>query len=97
MKINDKCPLCSEEGENINHLFKECRRAREVWRKARDLNWLKEPQVSVVRWLKSLRDYRGVEDEEEQITATSVIWSIWKSRNNKVFRNEDCNANGVLV
>lgn len=98
MQINYECPLCREESENINHLFKECSRAREVWRKAKELKWLKEePQGPIKRWLKNLRAFRELEDEEEQATAATIIWSIWKSRNNKIFRNEEFNANGVLV
>lgn len=98
MQLNQLCPLCEEEGESINHFFKECRRTKNIWKKAKELEWIKEdPHGEIDSWIRNMRKYRGLEDKEEQKLAIAIVWSTWKSRNNKVFRNENFNTNGVLI
>lgn len=73
-------------------------RAKEVWAKAQEMEWVKEePHGVLTEWLKNITMYRGLEDEAEQAQAAMLVWSIWESRNNKVFRDERFNTNSVLV
>lgn len=56
-----------------------------------------EPQGQINEWLKNIKSYKGLEEDAEQTQATSLVWSIWKSRNNKVFKDTRFNINEVLV
>lgn len=55
------------------------------------------PEGSIIQWIQRIRDLKGREEEEEQKMATTIMWSIWKERNNKIFRSEEFNINGVIV
>lgn len=45
---------------------------------------------------KNLRNFGSNSDENEQRIATHLTWSIWKSRNNTVFRDCGFNCNEAL-
>lgn len=79
-------------------MFRDCSRVRDVLRKIRELCWLNEElEGNIVNWLKGLRVCYGLEDEDDQLLVTIILWSIWKVRNNVIFSNERFNINGVFI
>ncbi|MBA0694482.1 hypothetical protein Goari_004766 [Gossypium aridum] len=84
------CPRCGSEEETLIHALKDCARAKAVLihggfdntfvkcRFRRCVDWIKEVARSLDK--KTLSDF------------VTVLWNIWNSRNNKVFRDTEEDA-----
>ena len=83
-----KCMFCPHE-ETIKHLFFECSFARSIWSAIQIASNLYPPKsVANVfgNWLHGIdKKFRTV----IRVGAIAVIWSLWLSRNDKVFNDKD--------
>ena len=99
LHIDPLCPHCHSEIEDAEHLFLGCHAVQHVWRLANDHTWLKiniplDYHHSVQDWLATLRLSTHLFKMDRLV---SLLWSIWKSRNNAVFRKESSNPVITLI
>jgi hypothetical protein len=87
----DKCPLCDQEDETIQHLLTTCVVARQVWftlLHPLELTYLvpSQNERSFADWWRKMM--RRVKKEHKKGVNTLIIlgaWTIWKYRNACVF------------
>ncbi|WVZ83247.1 hypothetical protein U9M48_030415 [Paspalum notatum var. saurae] len=90
LQDDDRCALCDQDQENINHLLLQCVFAREVWFRAlRVLSWeavVPSTSALLMEWW-SVSRRRVHQDHRPTFDAVVllVIWSLWKERNARVF------------
>ncbi|GMP77627.1 hypothetical protein CsSME_00033839 [Camellia sinensis var. sinensis] len=92
------CPSCSGI-EDLNHLFRECYKAKDVWIKLFDKTWFfsltRKPWAD---WLKcNSRNTKHFSGDISWYTIFTVaLWKIWKNRNHVVFENKNTNTQESL-
>ncbi|XP_021863640.1 uncharacterized protein [Spinacia oleracea] len=98
--VDSQCSYCGYEEENSQHIFRTCSVARLVWT-------IYQPQVqiddndpmSAVAWVQKhirlfySKDEVGIRKLEEFV---AMLWSLWVTRNERVFRNKGGHARSVL-
>ena len=99
LQIDPSCPLCNHHSEDLTHLFLRCPAIQEVWNLAKEHNWILStisiaPSDTVPIWLTKLRQTATL-TRFDRIVA--LLWSIWKTRNSTVFRNEIPHAAVTLI
>jgi len=82
-----KCDLCDEADEDMDHLFFQCRWARDYWNAIQ--NWWpsRVGTTSLTRFIQSTKKPKGLK-REKMITyaiVTAAIYQIWRTRNEKIF------------
>lgn len=80
------CPLCDDHPETINHLFLECEKTREVW------NICNLDRVRSVPGNLSLEAMLLSQDSVTLAGIASLLWVLWRARNNVVWRGARWNA-----
>jgi len=96
--IDPICPACLSDIEDSDHLFVGCHVAKETWELAVNNHWLSSQPFSHL--LHSVRE--GLHElhrkHDKDITRVAILlWSLWKSRNALIFRNEVPNPISSLV
>jgi hypothetical protein len=98
----DKCPLCDQEEETVQHLLVSCVFAREVW--ARLLSIVGLQHISPNHDDKIFQEWwrvaegrvpAAVKEGFNSLVALGA-WRIWKHRNNCVFHRTSPSVSGVL-
>ena len=98
MQIEPTWPHSNEKTESIEHLFWGCQAAQQVWQLTNNHNWAAisvsyRPHVTMQSWITSIRQpNRRILDR-----VVAFLWSLWKTRNNKIFRNETPNVVIMLL
>nr|CAD1827277.1 unnamed protein product [Ananas comosus var. bracteatus] len=87
------CVLCADKLETVDHLLVEC-----VVTKYLFIPLLDDPHVStsfedVISVWEELAEKRSLGDSTKALTFVAATWwSIWRARNNIIFRNLPMNA-----
>lgn len=89
MKVDDRCQLCGNDGESINHMIFQCPLARQVWAEA----YIPHPQQGFhefsifqnINYLIEIKK-RSLGEAEKKRAWPWIIWRIWKSRNDFLFK-----------
>lgn len=69
-----------------------------IWEKAQKLECLTEtPNTHITTWIRELGAPKGFGNKEEQVMASTLLWSLWEIKNNIVFRDVAFNTNEVLI
>ena len=91
LQDHDKCALCDQDSETIDHLLVSCSYSRDVWfrlLRRGDLQRLApgSSATSFVSWWSTSRK-RLPKDRRKPFDTfvLLVIWTIWKERNARVF------------
>ncbi|GMP55089.1 hypothetical protein CsSME_00020018 [Camellia sinensis var. sinensis] len=85
---NSCCPFCSEN-EDLNHLFRACHKAKEVWTAVQNQHWylqmLDEPWRN---WLFSNSKSKAKFGAKSAWSTVFLVtlWKIWKNRTLKVLK-----------
>ena len=98
LQIEPLCPLCLAEIEDIDHLFGHCTIANQVWSMAVAHQWL--PAQPFIQPAIGICDALHMMAQTKFPWLSRVIlllWSLWKSRNAYVFRNEVPSPMGILL
>lgn len=95
MSINGNCHFCLNAKENINHIFKKCDLATNVWYTSNNkcsspmntnmgiLDWLE------YLWLDKSWFMKNLDDILEKVI--TILLAIWTHRTNVVFGGDNCN------
>ena len=100
LPLDPLCPLCLQEVESIEHLFVHCPLSQRVSQLATQHGWL----PSTFRW-DSIYDLRLQLQTFQSCTRrrslmqqlSFLLWTIWKHRNNVVFRQGTFNPLACLI
>ncbi|MBA0727802.1 hypothetical protein Golax_000758 [Gossypium laxum] len=84
------CPRCGSKQETLIHALNECPRARVVLIHGGFDNALVEGRYW--RCMDWIEDVVRSLDKKALLDFVTVLWNIWNSRNNKVFRNTEEDA-----
>jgi len=90
VNINPTCPLCLDNVESIDHLFRESLMVKKVWDLAEHHEWFPlyaspyETQ-NVYQWLNRMKNSKTPKLLQK---ISYILWIIWKFRNATVFQNE---------
>ena len=87
-----ECPLCKSDEESIDHLFLHCKRAAEIWSICMawwGVSWC--VSNCLPEWAAGWFGLCPLVRQGRAWNALffAIIWTIWESRNNMVFRNSD--------
>lgn len=96
---NDWCINYLNDKEDSSHIFFGCTLAKYIWRET--LNWWyisHNGQVNNINSLwNSLAWFKDREVKETwKISIATVLWTMWLSRNEEVFRGTKRNAGRIL-
>ena len=98
----DKCPLCDQEDETIQHLLTTCMVARQVWSRLlqplelTDLVPLQNERSFADWWRKMLSRVKKVQKKGVNTLIILGAWTIWKHRNACVFQGVSPLVNTIL-
>ncbi|KAK1437718.1 hypothetical protein QVD17_03514 [Tagetes erecta] len=93
------CPLCGDHEETTTHLFTSCYIANMVWHSIS--SWCKIPPIFVfsVRDIFEIHNSINTTKEKRKIFQAIILtacWSLWKTRNEKIFENKNTNLAKLL-
>lgn len=94
MIISDLCPRCNNSPETINHLFRDCPKAIQLWDKFQTGRAMRTGfESSTFDWvshnLKRSRILHLNKDIPWNTLFCTILWQIWKDRNKKSFDDID--------
>jgi len=98
LQIDPFCPGCPSEIEDLDHIFMHCHMAKAVWDMAVVHQWL--PNFPFAHLGSHIRDELHLLALRKYPWLSRVallLWSIWKSRNAIIFKNEGSSAMGTLL
>lgn len=88
--IHPYCTQCNTENENVKHIFKDCRVAKQCWRFLENWRVSVDMQNNTEDWL--WRSYMVANKlpykEHWQVTLSAMLWTLWTSRNEFIFQNK---------
>jgi hypothetical protein len=100
-QCNPVCCLCNSALETVTHLGKDCPFSRDVWDKIfiwGNCSFLRGNQTSesLYGWW---RNIRGLCNRQSRRKFDGLLiyflWSLWLERNNRIFRNQQKNADQI--
>jgi hypothetical protein len=88
----DKCCLCDQLPENVDHLFLECSYSKEVWHGLSftysDAADIATRSNTVSGWWKKIVRLKKSKAKRDQVSAAVYgVWNLWKERNRRIFEN----------
>ncbi|OMO95713.1 hypothetical protein CCACVL1_05300 [Corchorus capsularis] len=89
------CVLCNQAVESIQHLFKECSFAVNIWSRV----GLGSSNLDFELWFKNLvsdKSFFQVHRVPRGLIATHIIWEIWKTRNRAIFQGTQPDLNSTI-
>jgi len=99
INIDPSCPLCLSNIESIEHLFKDCLVASQVWEATLTHRWIPS-NISPSRY-DSLHHCLGYirlgPGPLLRQRFSFLLWSLWKARNATVFNNDFFNLLHCLI
>ena len=96
--LDPTCPACLNDIEDTDHIFLHCPKARQVWDLAAVHQWL--PLFTFSSLTMSIRDHLhelACQKSPHLSRVVLLLWSIWKSRNALIFKNDTPNSMGTLL
>ncbi|KAJ4778172.1 RNA-directed DNA polymerase (reverse transcriptase)-related family protein [Rhynchospora pubera] len=83
--INPRCYMCQQQVlEDAEHLFCQCVLAKEIWGRLRITSWATN---SVQNMCQALHSCNSGLSQFEKTIICSAIWTLWKERNSRIFRD----------
>lgn len=93
------CPLCNSASESPNHLLLLCQFAWRVWSEIIawwKLEWICPPNLLALLQFWDSFKFKNLERIIWQACFYTVMWTIWTTRNKKVFSNEAVEVEEVI-
>ncbi|CAN1127140.1 Putative ribonuclease H protein At1g65750 [Linum perenne] len=82
------CGMCDHDTESVWHLFLDCNYAKACWEKAglqQLVAHLDSTRDDLQSWLTALLNHGASQHTEKALV---LLWSLWRERNARVWRNE---------
>ena len=98
LQLDPTCPACLNDVEDTDHIFLHCPMARHIWDLAVMHQWL--PLFPFSSSIMSLRDQLhelALQKFPHLSRIVLLLWSIWKSRNALIFKNDTPKPMGMLL
>ncbi|XP_038704727.1 uncharacterized protein LOC120000673 [Tripterygium wilfordii] len=94
------CPFCSTEPESVNHVFLQCVVPKSMWYQFVSwwgLDWCPNGDISAFfqQWKGLVRG--GLQEKLWTILFFVIVWSIWRERNETIFRGKSVEWNNVYL
>lgn len=97
-RSENKCALCNNSAEEIDHLFLHCPFSSQLWSKWMNiwnLVWVLPVRIrdAFDQWQSPLKNkfFKKV----WAATFFVIVWSIWKERNSPIFNNMECSVSQI--
>ncbi|KAG6730525.1 hypothetical protein I3842_01G084500 [Carya illinoinensis] len=92
MIIADRCCMCRNRGESVDHLLVHCEVARGLWNEifsSLELGWVMPETVVAI--LASWTDLKGIQQIKLiwKIIPIYIMWCVWQERNEQTFENKE--------
>ncbi|KAL3734660.1 hypothetical protein ACJRO7_023931 [Eucalyptus globulus] len=89
------CSLCNTHPETTEHLFLLYKWTKNIWIDPWiNLNCKPNFITRFDKWL--LESFVGDKDLPERELVATVLWFVWKARNNSIFRAKQLNPNTIV-
>ncbi|CAH9143200.1 unnamed protein product [Cuscuta epithymum] len=82
VSIQTGCNLCGASSESVDHALQQCAWVQQVWEQEGIQVELERP---VGEWLRGRMDTGSMEERGKFV---SLLWSIWKKRNNTIWKGQ---------
>jgi hypothetical protein len=82
------CVLCDTKIEDSMHIFMSCNINKQVWYKTGLSNMIQQSVTNNNNMAKLVFSILQVLSAEQSSILATTIWSMWQSRNNKLWRNQ---------
>lgn len=96
--VNNLCPFCREEVESLNHILLYCPLVWRLWSKILDwwnLSWVTPGSIGgLLEWWSGMR-FNRFERRLWQSIPFTLMWYVWKSRNEYVFQGVHLDFKGL--
>ncbi|XP_050211423.1 uncharacterized protein LOC126661614 [Mercurialis annua] len=89
---DDHCELCGNGRETIDHCFFDCTFAAEVWRNMRPICRMYQQINSwrrLISWFTRKATGKSTLANIRRVTLAAVVYTLWNTRNRKIFLKED--------
>ncbi|XP_056691774.1 uncharacterized protein [Spinacia oleracea] len=100
MGLNTQCVLCLNHEEDSSHIFRDCFVAAHVWKASSlGITALNNRHIGVEEWTRNFLMYFWKEDGHDSSRAicfVAYLWSIWKQRNEVIFRGQHVNPEQII-
>jgi len=99
MSIDPLCPLCQSKTEDVDHLFLNYTVTQCMWGLASAYNWIDTTCLadSQRRILQLLSHIRATLNVSKIYRVVALLWSIRRTMNNKMFRDETLIPGTTLI
>lgn len=95
------CDYCNVEEENLDYVFRKCLVAKLAWIYCSlNIDSMEKESWSLEKWVRSYILFFNSKDEEgsEHLpTFVVTLWSLWVTRNDRVFKGQWGHLRSVLV
>ncbi|KAL4293306.1 hypothetical protein AHAS_Ahas18G0114900 [Arachis hypogaea] len=82
LATSDFCQRCYLVLENINHCFRTCQKARQIWISLNLGMTVEDSSLDFVSWIRSNLN-------KNEFLFAAAFWWIWRNRNNDIFHQDD--------
>ena len=95
----NRCYLCMQEAEDLEHLFFECKFSRSVWDKVKNRARIHNNHVT---WDETVQDLvnadigNNIGSVVKMLCFAASVYSIWHERNCIIFRDEQRESDDVV-
>ncbi|XP_021866236.1 uncharacterized protein [Spinacia oleracea] len=90
VELDVMCKSCLAHEETLEHLFRDCEQIKRIWSTGQIGLRINNSGSSLSEWVRHyLWFFSKTEDgrDEKLVTFVATLWSIWKARNELIFRD----------
>ncbi|PWA42372.1 reverse transcriptase zinc-binding domain-containing protein [Artemisia annua] len=94
----NRCPLCHNDNEDLQHLFFQCNFSSEVWSEAKEMA---EINYEERNWQELIRRFvndcvnKNIGWVVRRLTLAASIYFIWQERNGRIFKDAHSSSKEV--
>ncbi|XP_075508178.1 uncharacterized protein LOC142545090 [Primulina tabacum] len=85
------CVMCQNDMEDVDHIFRKCEKAREIWRCFMSTNAFQNIlKLSFDEWFRANlgQERQNMDTRNWNVLFAITLWWLWKWRNDLVFNNK---------
>jgi len=89
LQVDQKCVLCNQANETIQHLFFECTYAKALWSALLTWQGIRRPVAGwdeELRWAEKKTKRNTAAAELYKMAVAATVYHVWKERNTRIFQ-----------